>query len=193
MKRGFAPLVIIAIVLAFIIVGGAGYFLGTGKLNPKNLPTPTPTSITPTSSHVACTQDAKLCPDGKTYVSRIPPSCNFAQCPPTEASIDATKPGWKTFTSDAYKFQVSYPPNYQALTDKNNLYGWPKAVVLIYSGGQSYDLPIEVWSSVAEYEMKYKDQPNLTVKQVNGKFITLMNVNYTPEVDEIIATFKTLP
>ncbi|TSC91381.1 MAG: hypothetical protein CEN90_510 [Parcubacteria group bacterium Licking1014_17] len=29
----------------------------------------------------ACTADAKLCPDGKTYVSRIPPKCEFAACP----------------------------------------------------------------------------------------------------------------
>ncbi|NIO22617.1 MAG: hypothetical protein GTN38_01135 [Candidatus Aenigmarchaeota archaeon] len=29
---------------------------------------------------VACTQDAKLCPDG-TYVSRVPPDCEFAPCP----------------------------------------------------------------------------------------------------------------
>ena len=29
---------------------------------------------------VACTADAKLCPDG-TYVSRVAPDCNFAPCP----------------------------------------------------------------------------------------------------------------
>ncbi len=29
---------------------------------------------------VACTQDAKLCPDG-TYVGRVPPDCEFAPCP----------------------------------------------------------------------------------------------------------------
>lgn len=29
---------------------------------------------------VACTADAKLCPDG-TYVSRVPPDCNFEPCP----------------------------------------------------------------------------------------------------------------
>ncbi len=28
-----------------------------------------------------CTQDVKLCPDGKTYVGRKPPSCDFAICP----------------------------------------------------------------------------------------------------------------
>lgn len=31
-------------------------------------------------SEVACTLDAKLCPDGS-YVSRIPPDCEFAPCP----------------------------------------------------------------------------------------------------------------
>ncbi len=29
---------------------------------------------------IACTQDAKLCPDGS-YVGRVPPDCEFALCP----------------------------------------------------------------------------------------------------------------
>lgn len=29
---------------------------------------------------VACTMDAKLCPDGS-YVGRVPPKCDFAPCP----------------------------------------------------------------------------------------------------------------
>jgi len=29
---------------------------------------------------VACTQDAKLCPDGS-YIGRVPPKCDFALCP----------------------------------------------------------------------------------------------------------------
>jgi len=32
---------------------------------------------------VACTMDAKLCPDGS-YVARIPPKCDFAPCPETK-------------------------------------------------------------------------------------------------------------
>jgi len=31
---------------------------------------------------IVCTQEAKLCPDGS-YVSRIPPKCDFAPCPAT--------------------------------------------------------------------------------------------------------------
>ncbi len=38
---------------------------------------------TPTSDNgkVACTMEAKLCPDGKTYVGRQGPNCEFAPCP----------------------------------------------------------------------------------------------------------------
>lgn len=31
-------------------------------------------------SEVLCTADVKMCPDGS-YVGRIPPHCEFAQCP----------------------------------------------------------------------------------------------------------------
>lgn len=40
----------------------------------------TPVKPSPPPEPIFCTQDAKLCPDG-TYVSRIPPSCEFAPCP----------------------------------------------------------------------------------------------------------------
>jgi hypothetical protein len=34
----------------------------------------------PEESRVACTMDARQCPDGS-FVGRIPPSCEFAPCP----------------------------------------------------------------------------------------------------------------
>ncbi len=41
-----------------------------------------------TPQNVACTLDAKICPDGSA-VGRIPPSCEFAACPlPTPASCE---------------------------------------------------------------------------------------------------------
>lgn len=102
--------------------------------------------------------------------------------------------GWLTYTNEEYGFAISYPSNYQALDDANNLYGWPKGIVLFYGGGQSYDLPIEVWNTVAEYESKYPTQmDNLTVHQVGSKYITLLNANFKAEVDQIIATFRTIP
>lgn len=111
--------------------------------------------------------------------------------PVAESQTNIPK-GWLTYKNEKYGFQISYPPNYKALTDKNNLYGWPKAVVLIYSGGQSYDLPIEVWDNASEYQAKYRNEPNLTVKKIGSKYITLVNTNGTPEVDEIISTFSNI-
>lgn len=57
--------------------------------DPSPTPTPEPTEIASPSSTllpdssqlpVACTMDAKICPDGSA-VGRIPPSCEFAPCP----------------------------------------------------------------------------------------------------------------
>jgi hypothetical protein len=38
---------------------------------------------------VACTQDARMCPDGS-YVGRVAPSCDFAACPPVATSTTQT-------------------------------------------------------------------------------------------------------
>lgn len=111
----------------------------------------------------------------------------------TTADIDENSSipqGWKTYKSIAYGFEISYPATYEALSDQNNLYGWPNAIVLLYKGGQSYDLPIEHWNSEEEYQTKYSGQTNYVVQKVNGKFITLFNTNLSPEVDEIIKTFR---
>jgi uncharacterized protein (UPF0179 family) len=39
---------------------------------------------------VACTMDAKQCPDGS-YVGRVGPDCEFATCPAVEEPVDCTK------------------------------------------------------------------------------------------------------
>ncbi|MBF8249775.1 MAG: hypothetical protein HW400_376 [Candidatus Levybacteria bacterium] len=36
---------------------------------------------TPGNNPIACTMEAKLCPDGKTYVGRTGPKCEFSPCP----------------------------------------------------------------------------------------------------------------
>ena len=166
-----------------ILTGGTAYFIGLKNTNSNIFPRPTP--IIPTITVKACTMDAKICPDGSS-VGRVGPNCEFAQCP------DNVKAGWIIYKNEEYGFSISHPDSYKELSDKENLYGWPNAIVLLYNGGQSYDLPIEVWNTKAEYEAKYKDSPNLTVKEVKGKFITLFNTNTEDEVDEIIGSFKIL-
>jgi hypothetical protein len=111
---------------------------------------------------------------------------------PTTIPTTNIPAGWKTYINQEYGFEISYPPSYQALTDEENLYGWPKAIVLFYGGGQSYDLAIEHWNTQVEYEDKYQNQTNLAVKKIGGTYITLLNANFEAEVDQIIATFKSL-
>lgn len=106
---------------------------------------------------------------------------------PTVLATPTNKPGWVEYSSEKYGFSISYPSTYRIVDDT---YGWPKAVILLYKGGQSYDLPIEAWDSESEYQTKYKNQTNLVVKKVGTKFITLLNMNFEPEVDEIISTFS---
>ena len=39
---------------------------------------------------IACTLDAKICPDG-TAVGRVPPNCEFAACPETKCTDGETR------------------------------------------------------------------------------------------------------
>lgn len=104
---------------------------------------------------------------------------------PTGAEVN------QTYTNTKYGFTISYPPKYKALTSKDDLYGWDKAVVLFYSGGQAYDVAVEVWNSEAEYKEKYVDVA-LTVFPVNGKFVTLYDQSLETENKTLINSFKTI-
>lgn len=108
----------------------------------------------------------------------------------TPVSTSNIPSDWKTYSNEKYGFEISFPPKYKALDDTNNLYGYPNGIVLIYGGGQSYDLVIEHWSNQSEYENKYRNQSNITVKKIGDVYISLLNTNFETEVDEIIKTFK---
>ena len=81
-QRGFAPIIIILIILGVLIVGGGVVYYVVNKVS-----TPVGISPTPIPSPVACTQEAKQCPDGS-YVGRTGPHCEFAACPNKVISLD---------------------------------------------------------------------------------------------------------
>ncbi len=161
--KGFVHIILIVVVVVAIIA--VILFLGKDKLSSiVGIGTPVPVQL-----------------QTGTPVPTFPTSTS------TPASSNLT-----TYINSKYHFEISFPSSYKALTDSDNLSGWPNAIALIYNGGQSYDLPIEVWNSESDYQINYPD-PSLNIavhKTSDGKFITLTNVNKDPEVDQIISTFK---
>ncbi|MDB5254325.1 MAG: hypothetical protein JWL80_391 [Parcubacteria group bacterium] len=92
-------------IIAVLVIGIAGYMLWMR---------PTVTAPTGTSANpVACTMDAKICPDGSS-VGRQGPKCEFAPCP-TTTSLKTFSDGKVTFMypdklSTEYISALDWPP-----------------------------------------------------------------------------------
>lgn len=84
------PFLLIAILLLIVGIFGGYFVLGQTKNNSQT-PTPAP-------DQVACTQEAKICPDGSS-VGRTGPNCEFAKCPSTAPTSTTSSILEKTFTS----------------------------------------------------------------------------------------------
>jgi hypothetical protein len=194
-------LVVVALAVIYQMSLGQGG-IGIGLQSP----TPTPKSeippgVPPKEDGVACTEEAKLCPDGS-YVSRVGPNCEFAPCPVVVPGDEGGKSGggegegvipegWQTYTSDEYGFEISYPEGYQALDDANNLYGWPNGVVLIYGGGQAYDVVVEAWDSEVEYKAKYPPGTmNFTATKIGSKWMTVSDQTNEEGNLEVMGSFR---
>lgn len=70
--------IVIGVVAALVVLGGAGYWYWSSQ-----------PSATNGGEGVACTTEAKLCPDGVTYVGRTGPHCEFAACPTAATSTQS--------------------------------------------------------------------------------------------------------
>lgn len=66
MQKGQGLIFIIVGILVIGLIAGGIYYLGKNSSNPQK--------------KVACTDDAKICPDGSA-VGRVDPNCEFAACP----------------------------------------------------------------------------------------------------------------
>lgn len=168
--KGKTPLFLGALFLILAIVGGIGFYLVSTKGElPSQPAVNTSANLTPTTTSDTATQEAQ---------------------PIVENPLPV---GWQTYTSLEYGFKISYPENYQALDDSENLYGYPNGVVLFYQGGQAYDLVVEVWDNKTDYEAKYGSRMDeLTVKQVGVKYITLLNNTQAIDNASLLDTFEVL-
>jgi hypothetical protein len=107
-RKGFAPVLVIGIIALVVIAGAAGWYF-FARYNASSAP----------ANGVACTQEAKECPDGS-YVGRTGPNCEFAACPIVATTTTATNPsGWQVYTNQQYGFAMEYPSSW-ILNEINN-------------------------------------------------------------------------
>ncbi|OGG41598.1 hypothetical protein A2837_00185 [Candidatus Kaiserbacteria bacterium RIFCSPHIGHO2_01_FULL_46_22] len=98
------------LIFAVIAIGAVAYSFWSSPRDDTNL------------EEVACTQEAKLCPDGS-YVGRVGPECEFAACPVEDTGTGS----WLSTTTQAATF--NYPASF------NSAYvtpvDWPPAVQVL--------------------------------------------------------------
>lgn len=99
-----------------------------------------------------------------------------------------------SYKNDTYGFELTYAAPYRLQTSKEDLYGYPHGVALLYSGGQAYDIVIEVWDTEAAYKTEYGPRvSDLTVLQNKGKYITILDNTGSSENKQIIESVKLTP
>lgn len=111
----------------------------------------------------------------------------------TKIEEAAIAPNLKKYENKELGYSIVYPDNYQVVDDSS----WINADLVLYKGGQVYDLVIQVWDTKQEYETYFEDNPaaaeNMTAYKIKEKFLTLANMGENTEVDEIIKSLKMLP
>lgn len=75
--------IILLLLLLIPVVGVTGYYLGAIQEKESTLPDGITTPGPSNTPGVACTMEAKICPDGSS-VGRVGPNCEFAECPVAE-------------------------------------------------------------------------------------------------------------
>ena len=105
----------VGIILLIAIILGGSFWMQSKKIeNIKQAPVAAvqkPIEQKPIeTSGTVCTQEAKLCSDGKTYVSRTGLSCQFAPCPDEVVTLTNNVPASKNndnqFSIDNLKFNL---------------------------------------------------------------------------------------
>ena len=105
------PLAIIIVILFIAAIGLAWSFIPptTTEAPSPILPTPSPSPLPSPVFPKACTQEAKLCPDGSA-VGRTGPNCEFAQCPSNPIGRECNGPSDMTCPSNYECVQGCGPP-----------------------------------------------------------------------------------
>lgn len=110
--------------------------------------------------------------------------------PGLEEEVVGVPEDWLEYMDNTYGFEFAYPPEYEVLTDEEDLYGWENGVALLYGGGQAYDLAVQVWESEEELNSSFETsayEPQTV--EVGGRLFTLTNLNDNEELEAVADTF----
>jgi hypothetical protein len=170
MQKKLIRVIILIIVAIFAVAGYFGFRIIESTVtetpeSPFNIP------HKGGNGPVACTQEAKQCPDGS-YVSRSGPNCEFAACP---EAIDTN--GWQTFINSDGKYSFKYPSEWNAAVNKynskNSLFG-PDASQESGLGGAEVN---EYSGTLDEFivymqnsaDIRYSSVQSITIDGTDGK------------------------
>lgn len=103
-QEGIVGIFVLVLILVLTVAGGAYYLGAKGIFNLKQ-----------SSTGRACTEEAKICPDG-TSVGRVGPNCEFTECPVSNETAN-----WKTYTNANLGFQMRYPDNVEITYEGFNI------------------------------------------------------------------------
>jgi len=109
---------IILVIIVLILIGFGGFYAYEKVFAPK-VP-------------VACTEEAKLCPDGS-YVGRTGPNCEFTACP--ESNTIAYK-------NNTYGFEITLPADWKDYTIDNTKRWDGLRTDTTFHEGPDYDGPL---------------------------------------------------
>jgi len=104
-KKGFPKMLVVIIVLFLLATSGVAGYVIFRNLNQTN-----------NSQEVACTMEAKICPDGSS-VGRTGPNCEFAPCPTVAPDPTAN---WETYTNTVRGYRVRHPLSFKIIETPNS-------------------------------------------------------------------------
>lgn len=121
-----------------------------------------------TPKEIACTMEAKQCPDGS-YVGRTGPNCEFAECPSATSGGTAD---WLTYTNTDGKYSFKYPSAWNALTNqymaRDAIFGTDASVTSGPGGVEIRDFTGSIDEFLAGVEAQYSDKQDIVIAGLPG-------------------------
>lgn len=135
MHRGYTTPLVIAI-MAFAIV--SFLFLIDTAIMPANSNQTTNRTANKNADNVACTLEAKICPDGSA-VGRTGPDCDFSACPTvnTNSTVDSRGVQWKSYANSKNGLTFEYPATDTVLREYEDIF----EVRVVFASDQDKDKP----------------------------------------------------